>query len=120
APIAPAPEGDLGTAKIRDLSPPPATDLGSAPDLAPAPGPALCGDGILQVGEACDDGAANSDLPSAGAGCTTMCTLRAGCGTLAGSSGAQIDPGDGHCYVAWPGAVTWAAASRQCESRGGH
>jgi hypothetical protein len=112
---------DLGTRKM-DAAPPNnnPVDLAGAPDLTPVAGPAVCGDGILQAGEACDDGAANSDTPSASGGCTSQCQLRAGCGSLSGSSGAQIDPANGHCYVAWPNALNWASASRQCQARGGH
>jgi Lectin C-type domain len=101
-----------------------AVDLGNvapaaASDMAPI-STASCGDGVVQAGEACDDGANNSDLPSANAGCTTGCTSRAACGNLTGSEIAALDLQTGHCYVAWPGPVTWASARRQCESRGGH
>jgi cysteine-rich repeat protein len=91
----------------------------AAPDAAPI-APASCGDGIVQGSEQCDDGARNSDDPAAAATCTSLCHLRAGCGTLSGAAGASIDPATGHCYVAWATASSWASAQRDCESRGGH
>jgi len=105
-------------------------DLASPPDLLPASVDLLaelvdlravgvCGDGVVQPGEACDDGATNSDSPSVTASCTTQCKKRAGCGVLTGSSGAKIDPATGHCYVAWPGPLNWSSAQRQCQAQGG-
>ncbi len=88
----------------------------AAPDLLV---PLSCGDGVVQAGEACDDGAANSDLAAQAAGCTSQCRKRASCGGLGGSSAAQLDPSTGHCYVVWPGPVSWATAERQCETAGG-
>lgn len=55
-----------------------------------APDP-VCGDGILSVGEACDNGAANSDTqPDA---CRTDCSL-AGCGDSVVDSGEDCDDGN--------------------------
>jgi hypothetical protein len=105
--------GDLATAARPDMAAPPNADLGEAKT-------ALCGDGVVDAGEDCDDGAANSDAAADAATCTTACRKRAGCGSLSGASAAQIDAMTGHCYVSWPTKVNWATASRQCESRGGH
>ena len=84
--------------------------------------PASCGNGVVDdPNEQCDSGAANSDDPaSATATCTSMCKSRASCGSVAGSSGAKIDPSTGHCYVAWPGPINYASAQRDCQSRGGY
>lgn len=42
---------------------------------------ARCGDGLLHAGiEACDDGAANGDVPDGGSGCSSACTSLAVCG----------------------------------------
>lgn len=79
-----------------------------------------CGNGVPDPGEGCDEGAANSDDPTATATCTTACQRRAPCGTLVGSQAARIDPATGHCYVAWPDALPWAAADAACEKRGAH
>jgi len=94
-------------------TPPPPADLGPPP-----PG---CGDGVLDAAnEQCDSGPANSDTPSATAGCTTRCRRRAPCGELSGSTKAAIDPATGHCYVAWDTQLPWAAAERDCNARAGH
>jgi hypothetical protein len=82
--------------------------------------PAGCGNGVLDPGEQCDTGAANSDDPAAAATCTSMCKSRAKCGSVSGSSGAKIDPTNGHCYVAWPSPINFASAQRDCQSRGGY
>lgn len=60
-----------------------------------AGGPARCGDGILQPGEACDDGAGNSDtVPNA---CRTTCVLPT-CGDGVVDSGEECEgPGQGGC-----------------------
>jgi hypothetical protein len=82
---------------------------------------ASCGNGVVDPGEECDDGPANSDDPTnSTARCTTGCKTRAGCGALAGATAALIDPSTGHCYVSWPGALDWADAQRACESNGGN
>jgi hypothetical protein len=91
----------------------------SDPPMDETPSTEGCGDGVVQVGEACDDGPANSDAPGP-ARCTTQCAVRAPCGSLSGSTGASIDPASGHCYVAWPAQKPFAAAERQCQGRGGH
>jgi hypothetical protein len=103
----------------------PARDAG-AHDLATSSSPDLsmvmaqvCGDGVLAPGEQCDDGAANSDVPSVNARCTSQCRVRASCGALAGSTAAAIDPATGRCYVAWPGPVAWQSAQRACRAQGG-
>jgi hypothetical protein len=118
--------GPLGDA-CAPVTPP---DLGSSLDLsetAPAPMPDLgpsppgCGDGLVNSAtEQCDSGAANSDTPSASAGCTTRCRRRAPCGDLNGAARAAIDPATGHCYVAWDAQLPWAAAERDCLARAGH
>ncbi len=82
--------------------------------------PAGCGDGVVGAGEQCDQGPNNSDDPASASTCTTMCKSRASCGTVSGASGAKIDPLTGHCYVAWPGPITFASAERDCQSRGGY
>jgi cysteine-rich repeat protein len=87
------------------------------PDGGP---PGSCGDGTVQTGEGCDDGPRNNDDPASLAGCTSQCKKRAPCGSVAGAGGAHIDPSTGHCYVAWPTLVAWAAGERDCLSRGGH
>ena len=79
-----------------------------------------CGNGVLDPGEQCDSGKANSNDPAVAATCTTLCRLRAPCGSLSGASAAQIDPASGHCYVAWPGPINFASAQRDCQSRGGN
>jgi Lectin C-type domain len=112
-----APASDLSefhdaSAQNSDLSSLP--DLSSQPDLS-----AGCGDGHVDPGEECDDGPGNSDDAAAAATCTSACKRRAICGALASSNGAAIDPATGHCYVAWPGPVTWAAAQQRCLASGG-
>jgi hypothetical protein len=89
-------------------------DLAEVPDLAPA-----CGDGHVDSGEDCDDGASNSDDPGAAASCTSQCRKRAFCGALASNDGARIDPASGHCYVAWAGPANWATAQQRCHAEGG-
>ena len=79
-----------------------------------------CGNGVLDPGEQCDDCAKNSDDPAVAATCTTMCKLRASCGSVSGATGAKIDPATGHCYVAWPGPINFASAQHDCQSRGGY
>jgi hypothetical protein len=91
----------------------PPADGGS---MGPAPG---CGDGIVQTGEQCDEGVANSDDPLSSSRCTSMCRTRASCGSLSGASASKIDPASGHCYVAWPGPSDWATAQHACQSNGG-
>jgi hypothetical protein len=81
--------------------------------------PLGCGNGTVEAGETCDDGVANSDVPTVAATCTTHCRRRARCGTLAGSLTARIDPDSGHCYVAWAGPENHGNAQRLCEERGG-
>src|SRR5262245_20186515 len=93
-----------------------AEDLLAAPDLTPA---GRCGDGRLDPGEACDEGANNSDDAMVPSGCTSQCKKRAACGSLTGASGTAFDPETGHCYVAWPGPLNWAAAEKACEAQGG-
>ena len=82
--------------------------------------PPGCGNGVLDPGEQCDTGAANSDDPAVAATCTTMCKTRATCGSVSGAAGAKIDATTGHCYVAWPGPINFASAQRDCQSRGGY
>jgi hypothetical protein len=82
--------------------------------------PASCGNGVLDPGEQCDRGSANSDDPAAASTCTSMCRSRAPCGPLGGTAGAKIDPATGHCYVAWPGPINWASAQRDCQAHGGY
>lgn len=82
--------------------------------------PPGCGNGVLEAGEQCDEGAKNSDDPASSSTCTTMCKTRASCGTVSGAAGAKIDPTTGHCYVAWPGPINFASAQRDCQSRGGY
>lgn len=82
--------------------------------------PPGCGNGVVEAGEQCDEGAKNSDDPAAASTCTTMCKTRATCGSVSGAAGAKIDPATGHCYVAWPGPINFASAQRDCQSRGGY
>src|SRR5207237_345798 len=60
----------------------------------------LCGNGMLDPGEQCDDGSANSDDATMPASCSSQCRRRATCGSVSGASGSKIDPMTGHCYVA--------------------
>ena len=71
--------GDTGT-----------TDTGAdgSGDTTPA---GFCGDGLVGDGEACDDGAANSDTTPDG--CRTDCTL-AGCGDSVIDTGETCDDGN--------------------------
>ncbi|HEY7956648.1 MAG TPA: lectin-like protein [Polyangia bacterium] len=114
-----APDGDACAVVSPDLG---------AGDAAPAAGggsdgggvtPASCGDGKIDPGEQCDDGAGNSDSPASAARCTSRCRLRAACGQVTGALGASVDPATGHCYVAWGAPLDWASAERDCQSRGG-
>ncbi|MGZ3406382.1 MAG: lectin-like protein, partial [Polyangia bacterium] len=82
--------------------------------------PPGCGNGVVESGEECDQGAANSDDPASASTCTTMCKKRAACGSVSGAAAAKIDPATGHCYVAWPGPINFASAQRDCQSRGGY
>ncbi len=77
-----------------------------------------CGDGVVGAAEQCDDGAANSDDPALPAACTSQCRRRAPCGSLAGATGARIDPATGHCFTAWAGPVDWTSARRACLAGG--
>lgn len=124
--------GDAAGADRPDGGPPPDIDGGAGRDDGgpvrmdggagradggtSAPG---CGDGLLQPGEQCDDGARNSDDPASAASCTSRCRLRARCGSVAGALGAAIDPQSGHCYVAWKGPLNFATAQNDCQARGG-
>ncbi len=69
-----------------------ATDGASTTDTGgstgePPPKPAICGDGVLDDGEACDDG---NDIPTDG--CTNLCTLPA-CGDGVTQMGEDCDAG---------------------------
>jgi hypothetical protein len=127
---APAADGVVGAACATD----PAPDLGgsdgplvvNAPPDGSTPLPdllqtqAVCGNGTVEAGEGCDDGANNNDNPLSTATCTSLCRRRAPCGNMLGSLAARIDPATGHCYVHWPTLRNWAGAQRDCEGRGGH
>jgi hypothetical protein len=104
--------GDCGDDGGVDAGP-----IDAAVDLSVKKG---CGDGVVQMDEACDNGPGNSDDPASMATCTTSCKVRAPCGTVAAASSALVDPMTGHCYVAWPNPLPWANAERDCLSRGGH
>lgn len=108
----PLQDGDCNTDGGADL-----IAVDAAQDFMPAFG---CGDGVIEDGEACDDGPGNSDDPASMATCTSLCNVRAPCGTVAAASSALVDPTTGHCYVAWPNLLPWANAERDCLSRGGH
>jgi hypothetical protein len=116
---------DGGT--LGDACRPLGADGGVPPDAAVAPGvdiatpppPPGCGNGVVDSGEQCDSGSGNSDDPNSSSTCTSLCKLRAPCGSVTGSSAAKIDPQSGHCYVLWPGPSTFAVAERDCQSRGG-
>ena len=105
------PPDDGGVQPGNDLGGGGGNDAGNVP---------ACGDGVVQAGEECDDGARNSDDPTAAETCTTHCKRRAGCGSLAGAAAAKIDPDTGHCYVAWATPRNWALAQRECERQGGN
>jgi cysteine-rich repeat protein len=60
-------DGGVNTDAIGDVRPPPRDAIGK------------CGNGIVDPGEQCDDGASNSDAVY-GAGCTTQCQLAPFCG----------------------------------------
>lgn len=112
-----ATNGDACAAALPDLG-----SDGAAPDLGSDGGvvtPASCGDGKVDPGEQCDDGAGNSDSPASAARCTSRCRLRAACGSVAGALGAAVDPATGHCYIAWSAPLDWASAEADCQSRGG-
>jgi|GEM_PF-3343065 len=81
--------------------------------------PLDCGNGSVDVGEECDDGAGNDNDPNSKATCTTGCRRRVPCGDLNNSSGARIDPATGHCYVGFPSVANWSTAQRACQATGG-
>ena len=91
-------------------------DLAMPGDLSNNP----CGNGTIDSGEACDDGASNSDDPTKTATCTTRCKKRAPCGSVVGSAASNVDPATGHCYIAWATPTSWAGAERDCLARNGH
>jgi hypothetical protein len=91
-------------------------DMGLPADMTVVP----CGNGTLDPGEVCDDGAGNSDDPQKTATCTTQCKKRVPCGSVAGAGGARIDPATGHCYVAWPTLTSWEGGEKDCLNRGAH
>jgi hypothetical protein len=98
----------------------PGVDMGGGGGDGGVVVPPGCGNGTVETGEDCDQGAANSDDPASASTCTTMCKKRAACGTVSGATGAKIDPATGHCYVAWAGPINFASAQRDCQSRGGY
>jgi cysteine-rich repeat protein len=66
------------------------TDTGTLPDVTPPPAP-VCGDGLVEGDEACDDGSLNSDeLPNA---CRTNCEV-AFCGDDTTDIGEECDDGN--------------------------
>ncbi|MEC7520416.1 MAG: lectin-like protein [Myxococcota bacterium] len=107
-----------------------------------------CGDGVLDAGEACDAGAANSNAP--GSACRTNCTTAAACGdgildpgedcddgnttdgdgcssacglACGGSTGGDVavsSPSDASCFVGFASAADQATAEARCVSLGGH
>ncbi len=107
----------------------------------------LCGDGILDAGEECDEGTANSNAP--GSPCRRNCRLAASCGdgildvgeecddgNVYDGDGCQADctqpcgvglganltnlsPTDGACFLAFEGPSTFADAEAACVALGG-
>jgi hypothetical protein len=118
--VVPPSPGDADLGELPNDSPDLGGGGGGGKDMMIVTGAAVCGDGLLQAGEQCDNGAANNNDPTSSSNCTSLCRLRAPCGSLAGASAASIDPATGHCYVAWSKLDNWANAGRDCQSRGGH
>jgi len=111
------------------------------PDMAAA----VCGDGVVELGEECDEWPANGTEASC---CTASCTYAAtgqacrsggacelGQGSCSGSDGtcapvgpfaagavlASTDPRSGHCYARFRRSPTdWNAAQAYCNERGGY
>ena len=107
----------------------------------------LCGDGVLDLGEECDDGTANSN--AAGSSCRRNCRLAALCGDAIVDAGEECDDGnlldgdgcqadctlpcgaglganltnlsptDGACFLAFDGPSTYAEAEAACVALGG-
>ncbi|MBU6162954.1 MAG: hypothetical protein KGO50_17740, partial [Myxococcales bacterium] len=68
-----------------------ATDVVDTGSVDGSGGPAVCGDGVVQGDEACDQGAANSDTRANA--CRTDCS-QAGCGDGVVDTGETCDDGD--------------------------
>ncbi len=83
-------------------------------------GGVICGNGVLDVGEGCDEGPANGDDPASLAKCTSACRPRSPCGDTTGAARTLIDPETGHCYAAWTVPLNYTSAERACLLQGGH
>jgi hypothetical protein len=93
---------------------------GSAEDLDPPSDPAVCGDGVIDFGEACDD--TNDDSADGCAECQIIC---------GGTFPEALDERTGHCYLlggipdgatspaATPDPQGWQAAIAECASWNG-
>ncbi len=73
-------------------------------------GGAVCGDGVVQPGEECDDGASNASGPG---NCSTACQKSC----AAGSLGSAFKVG-ATCYVLLAGQTKWDDARTKCEAYG--
>jgi cysteine-rich repeat protein len=74
----------------------------------------VCGNGIAEGREECDDG----DLVG-GDGCEASCELSCGAGT--GADRASVDPVSGHCFAAYDGLRhSYQDAAALCTGFGGH
>ena len=80
-------DADADTAEPDTSEPDTSDDVDTTVDTTP---PAACGDGLLQAGEDCDNGAANSDATPDG--CRTDCSA-ARCGDLVVDTGESCDTG---------------------------
>ncbi|HET9626930.1 MAG TPA: Ig-like domain-containing protein, partial [Kofleriaceae bacterium] len=89
--------------------------LGSAPATAAITVIAsVCGNGVREGREECDDGNA-----AAGDGCEATCKLTCGSGT--GADRATVDAASGHCFAAYDGVThSYQAAAAMCGALGGH
>jgi cysteine-rich repeat protein len=78
---------------------------------------AICGDGEVVGDEQCDD--ANEDETD---GCTTQCVTGVVCtaAEIPGGTAYAVDPETGHCFVAFAGDTTFAAAQAACVDVGGY
>jgi cysteine-rich repeat protein len=72
---------------------------------------AVCGDGMVMLPEACDDGNTMDDDA-----CSSDCL----CGDGVGGTIAFTDAATGHCYAAYPGAAPWFDASTACQAQGAY
>ncbi len=72
----------------------------------------VCGDGAIEVGEACDDGNTQG-----GDGCSPQCQLESLCSNIPNSF---VDAAGKHCYWLHMDEQSWASAKDTCEKEGGY